>query len=100
MAAKDEVAGYHYVVQLARQKSPEAVKALVRCLKSQDGRIVVAAAVALLNRAFGLPTVYVGDADHRHVTELSDAELEAIALGRSGRAAEEEAGEGGSRPIH
>lgn len=46
-------------VELSRVHTVDAVKALVRMLKHDDGRVVVTAAEALLNRGWGKPTEHV-----------------------------------------
>ncbi len=43
------------IEEMARHASPEAIKQLSKWLKSDDGRISVAAAKVLLDRGFGTP---------------------------------------------
>ncbi len=44
------------VVELARSHSEEAIEALVGCLRVRNPRVRLAAAVALLDRAWGKPS--------------------------------------------
>jgi len=43
------------VQALARKRTVKAIRALTKCLDDPDGRVVVAAANALLDRAWGKP---------------------------------------------
>jgi hypothetical protein len=66
------------VRDLARQHSTEAIERLIHWMKSDDGRISVAAANALLDRGYGRPAQLVDlsvDVMSRRIRELSDGEL-------------------------
>jgi hypothetical protein len=66
------------VRDLARQHSTEAIERLIHWMKSDDGRISVAAANALLDRGFGRPTQLIDlsvEVMSRRIRELSDGEL-------------------------
>jgi hypothetical protein len=41
--------------ELAREQTEDAINTLVACLKDEDGRVRVSAAVALLDRGYGRP---------------------------------------------
>jgi hypothetical protein len=66
------------VLDLARQHSTEAIERLIHWMKSDDGRISVAAANALLDRGYGRPAQLIDlsvDVMSRRIRELSDGEL-------------------------
>ena len=66
------------VRDLARRHSTEAIERLIHWMKSDDGRISVAAANALLDRGFGRPAQLIDlsvDVMSRRIRELSDGEL-------------------------
>jgi hypothetical protein len=66
------------VRDLARQHSTEAIERLIHWMKSDDGRISVAAANALLDRGFGRPAQLIDlsvEVMSRRIRELSDGEL-------------------------
>jgi len=66
------------VRDLARQHSTEAIERLIHWMKSDDGRISVAAANALLDRGYGRPAQLIDlsvDVMSRRIRELSDGEL-------------------------
>jgi hypothetical protein len=66
------------VRDLPRQHSTEAIERLIHWMKSDDGRISVAAANALLDRGFGRPTQLIDlsvEVMSRRIRELSDGEL-------------------------
>jgi hypothetical protein len=66
------------VREMARQRSKEAIERLIHWMKSDDGRISVAAADALLDRGFGRPAQLIDlsvDVMSRRIRELSDGEL-------------------------
>ena len=63
---------------MARRHSKEAIERLIHWMKSDDGRISVAAANALLDRGFGRPAQLFDlsvDVVSRRIRELSDGEL-------------------------
>ena len=74
----DEIASIRYVIQLARTKGPEAIRKLVKLLNSDNEKIVLGAATALLDRGFGKPaqTIQVSENPLERAEELSDAELQ------------------------
>ncbi len=57
------------IEEMARHASPEAIKQLAKWLKSDDGRISVAAAKVILDRAYGTPaqTITATVTDERSV---------------------------------
>jgi hypothetical protein len=66
------------VREMARRHSKEAIERLIHWMKSDDGRISVAAANALLDRGFGRPAQLIDlsvDVVSRRIRELSDGEL-------------------------
>jgi hypothetical protein len=66
------------VREMARRHSKEAIERLIHWMKSDDGRISVAAANALLDRGFGRPAQLIElsvDVVSRRIRELSDGEL-------------------------
>jgi HEAT repeat protein len=86
----------HDIEALARTYTPEAIKALVSALKEPRER--VAAAVALLNRGYGLPGQVVDLRHHVPVARAEDADLLAIIAAGSGPPAtskEDQDGPGG-----
>jgi hypothetical protein len=74
----DEIASIRYVIQLARTKGPDAIRKLAALLNSDNEKIVLGAANALLDRGFGKPaqTIQVSDNPLERAEELSDAELQ------------------------
>jgi len=57
----------HDITELAREGSVEAIKKLVKLVQSDDDKIALAAANAVLDRAFGKPKETVDvNADHTH----------------------------------
>ena len=78
------------VVTLAKAHTVEAVEALVRCLKDYEGMVVVRAAEALLNRAWGRPAAEL------HVSGAID--IEELITGSGARAKLEEAELAEERP--
>lgn len=87
------------VAALAREHTPEAIKALVAALKCKKER--VSAAIALLDRGWGKP---VQSHDLRHnfaASAAADADLLAIALTGSGiTAATEDSAEQPESMVH
>jgi HEAT repeat protein len=66
------------VRNLARRHSKEAIEWLIYWIKSEDGRISLAAASALLDRGLGRPAQLIDlsvDVMSRRIRELSDDEL-------------------------
>lgn len=47
--------GYRRVLSLARKNSPEAMQAIIDCLKDPDPRVRLTAATHILERAWGKP---------------------------------------------
>ena len=70
-----------HVVELAREHTEEAIKTLKECLNSESDRTRVAAAEALLSRAWGQPRAEL-DVTHHNlpVATTDDAALLALAI--------------------
>jgi hypothetical protein len=80
---------YNEVQQLARAHSLDALRALVRLLDDDDGRVVAVASAAILDRAWGrcreMPAQEVQE-ERIDLSQLSDAELAVLTrLADSGR---------------
>lgn len=86
------------VEELARQHTPSAIQALAEALGDPDKR--VAAAVALLDRAWGKPKVITETTVKRDVLDYSLNELVAIATGRGESGSEDHSGPSKSDPVH
>lgn len=69
------------IAELARSYGPEAIKTLVHCLR--DPRYKLAAAVALLDRGFGKPTVAIHTQSEATVLHLIAAQEHGDELLRS-----------------
>lgn len=76
---------------LAREKAPAAFKKIVDLLQSDDERVVFVAAQEILNRAYGKPTQYVDVTERKDISDLTDAELAAIATASRDRVIEAQA---------
>jgi HEAT repeat protein len=81
------------IERLARQHAPEAIAALYRALK--DPKFCVAAATALLNRGFGMPSQKL-DANINIFDQLGDGAAERIERALSAAIAREEGGGDGA----
>lgn len=71
------------ITAIARDNSIAAIEKLAKLMKSDDDRVALAAASAILDRAIGKPTQSMTVTSKRDVTDYDMAELYAIA--RSGR---------------
>lgn len=78
---------------MAREKAPKAFAKVVALLDSDDERVAFVAAQEILNRAYGKPTQYVDVTERRDITDLTDAELAAIATASRDRVIEAQARE-------
>lgn len=70
MSATLSGTAYLYALELARKEGPEAIKALIKLLKSKDERVQLAAANAILDRGYGRPAQHVehsGAFTHEHI---------------------------------
>lgn len=65
------------VVDLARAQTTDAIETLVRCMGSKDDRVRVAAAQALLDRAWGRPAATEVHGQPGRIAELQVQKLEA-----------------------
>lgn len=65
-----------WVKSMAAEHTAEAIAALVEALEDGDGRVKVAAAVALLDRAWGRPAQQVA-VEHDHKVTFNPEELRA-----------------------
>lgn len=63
-----------HVRELARAKTEEAMNTLIKCLKSDDDRVRVQAATAILDRAWGKPAGSGGEHDDEFAG-MSEAEI-------------------------
>lgn len=71
---------------MAREEAPRAFRRVVKLIDSEDERVAFVAAQEVLNRAYGKPTQQV-EVRRQELSDLSDAELEAILVrGLSGAA--------------
>lgn len=68
---------------LARQYADEAIETLRAHLSNPDGRIAVAAANSILDRAYGRPAqaIHIEADERRKLEAMTDQELLAIATG-------------------
>ncbi len=74
------------VRDMAREEAPRAFRRVVKLIDSEDERVAFVAAQEVLNRAYGKPTQQV-EVRRQELSDLSDAELEAILVrGLSGAA--------------
>lgn len=96
--------GEAQIKELARAHTKEAVAALVKALKAKSERTRVAAAEALLDRAWGKPAQEIqhsgGIGVTRDPAQLSDEELAAIAAGSGAGAAEAAKGKDKLSRLH
>jgi hypothetical protein len=62
--------GYRRVLGLARKNSPEAMQAIIDCLRDSDPRVRLAAATTILDRAWGKPKEHMSfdGADGMNIT--------------------------------
>ena len=89
------------VQDLARQHTTDAIKTLVAiCKRGQSEAARVAAASAILDRAYGKPTQTVNTNVRRSPVQFTDDELAAIAAGSSEGDAVEEDGEEELSSVH
>ena len=89
------------VKEMAREHGPAAIKHLVHVMKNGSSeQAQVTAAREILDRAYGKPTQYHDVTRRTDLTDLTDAELAAIASGRSLGAAEETQGAIESDQLH
>lgn len=67
--------GYQEFRELCRARTAKAIEALEACLDDPDGRIRIAAATALLDRAWGRPatTLEVGVTPESALAKLAEA---------------------------
>jgi HEAT repeat protein len=79
------------IVQLCKEKSPEAIKRIISLVKSDDERVALAAAQTLLDRGFGKPMQQI-----EHSGEISIAERLSATLARL----EQEEHDGASETAH
>ncbi len=64
------------VKTLARQNAPRAIKRIIELMDSKDERVALAAANAILDRAYGKPRQNIdAPAEHRFVAEIPLAQL-------------------------
>lgn len=95
------------IVKIARDNSDKALKRLVKLIDSEEERVALAAAMAVLDRAVGKPAQTVAHAtkDVKDIAELTTAELISIldharnGRGREG-AASSQAGNGEPNSVH
>lgn len=68
---------------LARKSAVDAIEKLTKLMKSDDERVALAAAQAILDRGVGKPKQTIANevTRKRDVTDIDDAELAAIATG-------------------
>lgn len=92
------------VVKLARDGSEKAIKRLVKLIDSEEDRVALAAAVAVLDRAVGKPAQTVAHAtkDAKDIPELTTAELIDLVRSRPGspRVAAPTTGDGNTDRVH
>lgn len=92
------------VVKLARDGSEKAIKRLVKLIDSEEDRVALAAAVAVLDRAVGKPAQTVAHAtkDAKDIPELTTAELIDLVRSRPGspRVAASTTGDGNTDRVH
>lgn len=92
------------VVKLARDGSEKAIKRLVKLIDSEEDRVALAAAVAVLDRAVGKPAQTVAHAtkDAKDIPELTTAELIDLVRSRpsSPRVAAPATGDGNTDRVH
>ena len=89
------------VQELARQHTEEAINTLLAICKDGTSEAArVAAASAILDRAYGKPTQTVNTNVRRSIINLTDEELAAIAAGSGEGAAGEEDGEEELSSLH
>jgi hypothetical protein len=70
------------IKQMLEEKGPEALDLLVKHLQHKDSRIAQAAAIAILDRAYGRPVQQIDtNAVFRSASDLTDDELASIAAG-------------------
>ena len=68
------------IKQMLEEKGPEALDLLVKHLQHKDSRIAQAAAIAILDRAYGKPVQQIDtNAVFRSASDLTDDELASIA---------------------
>lgn len=69
--------------ELAMQEAPDAFQRIAKLVRSDDERVALAAAQTILDRAYGKAIQTVNTNVTRRAVNLTDAELEAIALSGS-----------------
>ncbi|TXH52118.1 MAG: hypothetical protein E6Q97_16830 [Desulfurellales bacterium] len=88
------------VKSLAREKGRAAFERIVELMGSDDERVAFAAAKEVLDRAYGKAPQHMEITKRQHLTDISDAELAAIALSRRAGAHSEADGPSLADPVH